>query len=85
MAIMVKRRTRINKEYIDKVIEQVNFNKLLGITISQRDLARQYKIEIDDILEYCLHAERFFYSYNHYDILYKTNKGYTYNIIIVIE
>lgn len=81
MEIMAK----INKEYIDNVIEWVNFNKLSGITISQLDLARQYKIEIDDILKYCLHAERIFYNYNHYDILYKTNKGYTYNIKIVIE
>lgn len=81
MEIMVK----INKEYIDKVIEWVNFNKLLGITISQLDLARHYKIEIDDILKYCEHAERFFTPYSHYDILYTTHKGYKYNIIIVIE
>lgn len=57
----------------------------MGITISQIDLARQYKIEIDDIIKYSIHAERIFYKYDHYDILYKTSAGYTYNIIIVIE
>lgn len=53
--------------------------------MSQLDLARQYKIEVDDILEYCEQVERFFTPYNHYDIMYKTHKGYKYNIIIVIE
>lgn len=76
---------KINKEYIDNVIEWIHFNKLVGITVSQLDLARQYKIEIDNILKYCVHAERIFYNYNHYDIIYKTKSGYTYNIIIVIE
>ena len=53
--------------------------------MSQLDLARQYKIEVDDILKYCEHSERFFVPYNHYDIMYTTHKGYKYNIIIVIE
>lgn len=53
--------------------------------MSQLDLAKQYKIEVDDILEYCEQGERFFTPYNHYDIMYKTSAGYKYNIIIVIE
>ena len=81
MGIMAK----INKKYIDDVVEWINFNMMFGISISQLDLARQYKIEIDDILEYCIHAERIFYKFNHYNIVYKTTAGYTYNIIIVIE
>lgn len=76
---------KITKKYIDDVVEWVNFNMLMGISISQRDLLRQYKIEIDDILNYCILAERIFYNYNHYDILYKTETGERYNIIIVIE
>lgn len=76
---------RITRYYIDNVVELINYNKTLGITISQLDLARQYKIEVDDILKYAIHAERIFYGFNHYEITYKTNKGYTYNIIIVIE
>lgn len=81
MEIMAK----INKKYIDDVVEWVNFNMMFGISISQLDLARRYKIEIDDILEYAEHSERFFYKYNHYVIIYKTTAGYTYNIKIVIE
>ena len=76
---------KINRYYIDNVVELIDYNKTLGITMSQLDLARQYKIEVDDILKYCEHAERFFTSYSHYDILYTTHKGYKYNIIIVIE
>lgn len=76
---------KINKNYIDGIVEWINFNSIMGITISQIDLARQYKIEIDDIIKYAIHAERIFYKYNHYDIIYKTSAGYTYNIIIVIE
>ena len=76
---------RINRYYIDNVVELIDYNKTLGITVSQLDLSRQYKIEVDDILEYCEHAERFFTPYSHYDILYTTHKGYKYNIIIVIE
>lgn len=76
---------KINRYYIDNVVELIDYNKTLGITMSQLDLARQYKIEVDDILEYCEQSERFFTPYNHYDIMYKTHKGYKYNIIIVIE
>lgn len=76
---------KINRYYIDNVVELIDYNKTLGITMSQLDLARQYKIEVDDIIKYCEHAERFFTPYSHYDILYTTHKGYKYNIIIVIE
>lgn len=76
---------KINRYYIDNVVELIDYNKTLGITMSQLDLARQYKIEVDDILKYCEHTERFFTPYSHYDILYTTHKGYKYNIIIVIE
>lgn len=76
---------KINRYYIDNVVELIDYNKTLGITMSQLDLARQYKIEVDDILKYCEHVERFFTPYSHYDILYTTHKGYKYNIIIVIE
>lgn len=76
---------KINRYYIDNVVELIDYSKTLGITLSQLDLARQYKIEVDDILKYCEYAERFFTPYSHYDILYTTIKGYKYNIIIVIE
>lgn len=76
---------KINKNYIDGIVEWINFNSIFGITVSQLDIARLYKIDIDDILNYCIHAERILYKYNHYDIVYKTSAGYTYNIIIVIE
>lgn len=79
------KKNKINKEYIDNVIEWINFNSIFGITVSQLDIARLYKIDIDDILNYCIHAERIFYKYNYYDIIYKTSAEYTYNIIIVIE
>lgn len=51
---------KINKNYIDGIVEWINFNSIMGITISQIDLARQYKIEIDDIIKYSIHAERIF-------------------------
>lgn len=53
---------KINRYYIDNVVELIDYNKTLGITMSQLDLARQYKIEVDDILKYCEHSERFFCS-----------------------
>lgn len=81
MEIMAK----LNKDNIDRIVELIDYNNSFGITTSQLDLARQYKIEVDDILKCAIHAERIFYGFNHYEISYKTNKGYTYNIIIVIE
>lgn len=81
MAIMAK----INKKYIDNVVQWIKFNEMSGISISQRDIYRQYKIDVDDILKYCLKAERLFYGYNRYEIEYLTDSYNKYNVKIIIE